>query len=206
MKTLPYDRDSILRALEARATTPRPHTRELDSLFQAFRAPFLAFASASYRERKLRDSLTNLKLRLDSLPRGAADYRDLYLRFSRQADSLAAATAARTRAQIPLDRARRTLVPRIDSLRNLVARWEDSTFREYDSATERLSTARLRDPTADSTGPDGRAKLRLGPGRWWVYAHSWDATDPYASWYWNVPVEGDSVVLDSRTGRRRPKY
>ena len=36
------------------------------------------------------------------------------------------------------------------------------------------------------------AKLTLVPGRWWIYARSWDANDPNAEWYWNVPVDSDN--------------
>src|SRR4029079_8965852 len=43
----PFDRDSIFRALEQRAASPRPHVAELDSLFAAYRGPFLALAAAS---------------------------------------------------------------------------------------------------------------------------------------------------------------
>jgi hypothetical protein len=48
--------------------------------------------------------------------------------------------------------------------------------------------------------------LRIGPGRWWIYARAWDVQDPNAEWYWNVPVEGDSVVLTPANARRRPRY
>jgi hypothetical protein len=39
-----------------------------------------------------------------------------------------------------------------------------------------------------------------------VYARSWDATDPNAEWYWNIPVEDDTLLLSSRTARRQPRY
>jgi hypothetical protein len=57
---LPYDRDSILTMLEHRAATKRPHTQTLDSLFQAFRGPFLRFARAAWQVEQVtrsRDSL-----------------------------------------------------------------------------------------------------------------------------------------------------
>src|ERR1051325_373405 len=41
---LPYDRDSVLAAMERRAGTARPNTAALDSLFHAFRGPLLAFS------------------------------------------------------------------------------------------------------------------------------------------------------------------
>ena len=40
---LPYDRDSVLAALEASARSPRPDTTALDSLFRAFRVPFVSY-------------------------------------------------------------------------------------------------------------------------------------------------------------------
>ena len=58
---LPYDRDSVLRQLEARARTPRPPTAPLDSLFAEFRGPFNAYSAATYRLGKLRDSLAATK-------------------------------------------------------------------------------------------------------------------------------------------------
>ena len=58
----------------------------------------------------------------------------------------------------------------------------------------------------DTTGGDGWAHLTLAPGRWWIYARSWDATDPNAEWYWNVPVNADTLLLSSRTARRQPRY
>jgi hypothetical protein len=45
---LPYDRDSILRTLEAAAPEKRPHTQELDSLFALWREPFGRYARTSW--------------------------------------------------------------------------------------------------------------------------------------------------------------
>ncbi len=36
---------------------------------------------------------------------------------------------------------------------------------------------RGREAVTDTTGADGWAHLRIKPGRWWIYARSWDATD-----------------------------
>ena len=54
---LPYDRDSVLASLEARAVHPAPDTATLDSLFARFRGPFTAYTAVSYAEGALRDSL-----------------------------------------------------------------------------------------------------------------------------------------------------
>lgn len=203
---LPYDRDSIIAALEAKAPSPRPDPRVLDSLFQLFREPYAAYAAAAHRVEKLRDSLDGIKRRLDSLPRDAPGYREAYLRFGAGADSLAALERQRDQRRQSLERARRRLTPRIDSLRAAMRRWEAATYSGYDSLTSRLVRASGRQPISDSTDSLGRLRLQLARGRWWIYARSWDAQDPNREWYWNLPLTGDSVVLDDRSGRDRPRY
>jgi len=203
---LPYDRDSVLSALEARAPTPRPHSAALDSLFEVFRRPFQALAEASLRVQALGDTLATLKQRLDTLPRGAPAYRAAYLRFAALSDSLGTAQAAAARAQTALDKVRKAVEGRIEKLRGEVRRWENNTYQPYDSIVRTLSVAVGRQAIADTTGADGRTTLRLPPGRWWIYARSWDASDPNAEWYWNLPVTGADLVLDRTTGRRRPRY
>jgi hypothetical protein len=204
---LPYDRDSLLATFEARSPRPVHLTSALDSLFQQFRGPFAAYARALYRLERLEQELARLRVQLDSLPRSEPAYAEGYRRFAALSDSLQAARSQRDRAQLELARARARLTPRMDSLRDLVRRWEDTTYRGYDTVTRRLSAVIGREPIADSTGPDGRVTLRLpSGGRWWIYARSWDAWDPNSEWYWNVPVTGSRMVLDRTNGRRRPRY
>jgi hypothetical protein len=201
---LPYDRDSILALLEKAAPTPRPHTRQLDSLFALWREPFTRYARASYRAQEIAESLAVLRHRLDSLPRNAPDYPALYGAFGALNDSLAAARKQGEPARLELERLRRRVIPAVDSLRRDVTAWENSTFRNYESLVDELTTT--RDAVADTTGADGRSSLRLKDGAWWVYAWTWDAGDPYRQWYWNVPVRGNKVDLDPRNGVRRPSY
>ncbi|MGH7535130.1 MAG: hypothetical protein ACREMG_06050 [Gemmatimonadales bacterium] len=203
---LPYDRDSVLAALEAAAHHPRPATAALDSLFRQFRGPFTAYASATFRAGKLRDTLTTVKSALDSMPRNAPAYRQLYAVFTRLSDSLAAAQSESERARVELTRARADFVSRSESLRTLVRQWEDSTYRGYDSIVRNLALAGAREPITDTTRADGWAHFHLRPGRWWIYARSWDATDPNAEWYWNVPVSQDTMLLSSQAGRRQARY
>ena len=103
---LPYNRDSVLAALEERAGSPRPDTTALDSLFRAFQVPFATYTAAVQRTEGLRDSLERLRLALDSMPRNTPEYRERYAAFSRLDDSLAAARKANERARQELDRAR----------------------------------------------------------------------------------------------------
>jgi hypothetical protein len=203
---LPYDRDSVLASLEARARTPRPNTRALDSLFARFRGPFVSYTNLSYEAETLRDSVDLLRSQLDSSAQRGPEQRQRATHLRRLSDSLAALDARVRGARETLNRARGEFVRRSDSLRAIVRHWEDSTYRGYDSLVENLSRSRGRDGATDTTGATGWAHFKLAPGRWWIYARAWDTSDPNAEWYWNVPLESDTVLLSSRTGRRRPKY
>ncbi len=203
---LPYNRDSVIVALEAHAAAPRPHPRALDSLVDRFREPFVTYTRTALTAERLRDTLDLLRRRLDSLPRGADAYRTLYREFARRADSLAALQRTAEDAHRRLDAVRRDLVPRIDSLRRDVARWEDSTFRGYDDTVRALQQRIGRPVVSDTTGPDGATLVVLPRGPWWIYARAWDVNDPYAYWYWNVPVTGDSLVLTPANAVHRPRY
>jgi len=203
---LPYDRDSVLQALESRARTPRPPKAPLESLFTEFRGPFTAYSAATFRLGKLRDSLAATKGELDTLRRDAPAYGQLYAVFGRLTDSLKRAQEHAAGARTELDHARQSFVARSDSLRLRMRQWEDSTYQGYDSIVQALARRARREPVTDTTGADGWAHLTLSPGRWWLYARSWDAMDPNGEWYWNVPVDADTMLLSSRTARRQPRY
>jgi hypothetical protein len=203
---LPYDRDSVLNALARNARSPRPDTVELQRLFHEFRGPFTAYTATAFAAGQLRDSLERLKARLDSLPRGSDEYRERYGAFGRMNDSLAALQARTEQRHGELDRARAAFVERSETLRAAIRHWEDSTYLGYDSLTDALAAQRHRQPVTDTTGADGWAHFTLDDGPWWIYGRSWDATDPNAEWYWNVPVSSDTILLSSRAGRRRPRY
>src|SRR5690606_7224312 len=71
---LPYDRDSLIAALESAAGSPRPHQAALDSLFADFAGPYGQAAEVSALATALERELAALRARLDSMPRGAPDY------------------------------------------------------------------------------------------------------------------------------------
>jgi hypothetical protein len=203
---LPYDRDSVIVSLEARARTPRPDTAALDSLFARFREPFSTYTRLSYAAASLRDSLRAIERALQAQASSGSGHRVLSTRIRQLSDSLALIERRTERARRELDRARIDFVSRSESLRAAVRHWEDSTYRGYDSIVERLTNQAGRQAVTDTTDATGWAEVTLTPGPWWIYARAWDTGDPNAEWYWNIPVEGDTVLLSSRTGRRRPKY
>jgi hypothetical protein len=203
---LPYDRDSLIAALEARAGSPRPHQAALDSLFATFAEPYGQAAEAAAAATTLEREITGLRGGLDSMSRGGADYAAAYAAFGRLSDSLRRLRSSQEEAQQALLAARARIQPRVDSLRAEVHAWEDAAYAGYDTLTEQLAKAERRPPLLDSTDTSGQAHFRLTAGRWWIYARSWDAADPNREWYWNVPVEQDTMRLDAATGRRRARY
>ncbi len=203
---LPYDRDSLLAILEANAERPRPHVRVLDSLFQAFRGPYLAFARAAARVERYRDTLNALKAELDTLPRDAEAYRAGFQQFALLSDSLERAESLREAGARDLKRARDSFVPMSDSLRREVRTWEEATFAGYDTLVKNFVDRTGRQGVSDTTDTRGYVGLTLGRGPWWVYARAWDVLDPNSEWYWNVPIDSDTLYLDSSNGTRLATY
>ena len=183
---VPYDRDSVIAALEAAQSSPRPHTDTLDALFARFRGPFIDHFRAGQTLSAVRDSVE----------RGLASD-----------GALAAATSRAEQTRAALDAARTALAAG-DSLRADVRTWENSTYASFDSVVKALSERARRKPVVDTTDATGRAELRLpaSDSEWWLTARSWDVTDPNSSWTWSVRVDADSVELNGSNGRRRPRY
>lgn len=203
---LPYDRDSIIAALAAKAASPRPDVASLDTLFARFQRPFAAYAVAAERAARLQDSLGRIKATLDTMPRRSPAYRMLYGTFVTLGSERATADRQRDSLQQALKRARAAFGAPSDSTRMALRAWEDSTYGDYEKITQELTRNAGRQPQADTTGVDGSVTLVLKGGRWWIYARTWDALDPNAEWYWNVPVKGDSITLSPENARRRPRY
>ena len=203
---LPYDRDSVLASLETSAGSPRPHTAKLDSMFARFRGPFTTYTAISYAENELRDSLRKIQVRLDSLTSPSPHRSELAGLQQRMIDSLSRTTQRARQARVALDRARSEFLSRSESLRAAVRQWEDSTYRGWDSIVEGLARAERRQPVTDTTDATGWAQFTLAPGQWWIYAQAWDTSDPNSKWYWNVPADRDTVLLNSRSGKRQPRY
>jgi hypothetical protein len=188
LTAVPFDRDSIFRALEQRAGTPRPHVAALDSAFAAYRAPFLALAAAGESASALRDSAA-----------AAGDNPALRSRLS-------AAEARVAGARRTLDSVRSANDARVDSLRRGIVQWENSTYRDYDSIANTRLRMTGRAVLTDTTGADGWTLVKVPAGQWWIYGTSWDVNDPNRYWYWNRPVTGDTLRLTARNGVRRPRY
>ncbi len=202
---IPYDRDSLIAAMEGRVSAKRPHTQTLDSLFQAFHGPFLAFSRAAWsieRVTRARDSVARAR----SAAVSGSALAELDARLAQLDDSLRrmAPVLARTRSE--LSAARDTLWPRIERLRGEARQWQHSTFDGYDTAARSLARSRMRTLSADTTDAAGWATMLVAPGPWWITARSPDPQDPNYEWYWNVRADADTVRLSPATGRHLPRY
>jgi hypothetical protein len=206
LAALPYDRDSILADMERRATTPRPNTHTLDSLFLAFHQPFLAFSRAAWTMElatRTQDSVTAARARAGPGTPAAGELDRLLQAIS---DTLARLRPELERTRTALAAARDTLWPVMERLRGEVRAWENSTYAGYDTVVRTQSTDKMRQLIADTSDAGGWGRLRVSAGTWWVHARSPDPQDPNLQWYWNVPVTGDTIRLNSATGRRLPRY
>lgn len=184
---LPFDRDSLVLTMEARAGSSRPGTEALDSLFALYREPFLDYFRAGQAREAARDSLASGTISQTEHDRVEARYQ-----------------AARE----ALQRVRGQLDPAIDSLRAEVREWEHSTYRGFDSLARALSEGRGRAVVTDTTDGQGVAVLRIPPStlQWRVTASAWNVADPNSVWYWSVAADEDSVALNPGNAVRRGRY
>ena len=202
---VPYDRDSLIAAMEARVSAGRPHTQTLDSLFQAFHGPFLAFSRAAWDVERVTRARDSVAVARRSTASGSA-LAELDARLAQLDDSLRRLAPALERTRTELSAARDTLWPRIERLRVEARQWQLSTFDGYDTAARSLARSRMRTVSADTTDATGWATMVVASGPWWITARSPDPQDPNYEWYWNVPVDTDTVRLSPATGRHLPRY
>lgn len=203
---LPYNRDSIIAAFEVRARTQKPSTAALDSLFAKYREPFAHYTALVAESRRYSDSMTALKARLDTASRTSPEYTGAYRKWSAWRDSMRAIDAEAAAARAALEKARPAFIAQSESLRATIRAWQDSTLQGYHEAAESLVKRSHREPAADTTDASGYGSVTLRGGPWWIYARSWDPGDPNAEWYWNVPVDADTIRLDASTAVHRPRY
>lgn len=184
---LPFDRDSLVLTMEARAGSGRPGTAELDSLFAMYREPFLEYFRAGRAREAARDSLAS-----GAITSAAHDQAEARYQAAREA----------------LQRIRDQVDPTIDSLRAEVREWEHSTYRGFDTLVEALSEGRGRAVVTDTTDGQGVALLRIPPStlQWRVTATAWNISDPNSMWYWSVAADGDSIALTPGNAVRRGRY
>lgn len=199
---LPYDRDSILGAMESVAP-PRPGGHELDSLLTLTRAPLATYTRLVWRTDSARHALAELRTELDTIPRSADAYRQRFATFAGLSDSVSAWGRRAAALQASLGTTDGRTADALERLRASLARWEDSTYRGYAAVTESLAAKRGLRPIRDTTDATGKLVVTLPQGRWWLYARAPDVNDPNGEWYWNIEVRSSIVRLDRTNALHR---
>ncbi len=149
---------------------PRPHRPRLRSDWTRCFAPSRCRSTRTYATSlavtRAQDSLAASRAVSTPLPRSAPDYAWLYGRFSALSDYASrVAPSGATGPGGSSSRARDTLASPIDSLRGLMSRWQDSTYRGYESIVDRLNNVIGRQPIPDTTGADGTVTIQVAEWR-----------------------------------------
>lgn len=150
----------------------------------------------------MRDSLRQLKDRLDRMDQRAREYRQMFeqwnamdRRESRLDGQRQAAFDAFTGLQV-------TNQQRLDSVRAVIQAWEDIAFQDYTDIETELLESLGREIAYDTTDATGSLTRRLPGGSWWVHAR---VAIPAGELYWNVPTDAvtDTLRLTPENALRR---
>ncbi len=192
---LPYDVVGILDSLEGAADSPRPRFSELEDAMRAFRMRDAAdFGAISGEWMRARATVNALADSLHSVGRDSPGYRWAFQRFRDLYDDLVAKEAQLEAAARQLTEEDRTLAAEAAEAADSLRRWERGTFRDFDAIAEEALRRSGREVHTTTTGADGRAALRLDPGRWWIILRHAHPENPFQEYFWNVPVRVNGVI------------
>lgn len=199
---LPFDRDSVFDALDQRAESPRPQmSDELEAARQRVSDLQTEWRDIEAEWSDARDELRELRARLDEVPSGSAEYRDLFQQFQQLEQTERRLNGQRQAAFDSFTAVQNQVSTRLDSFRVVQETWADAAYADYfDIKTELLGGEEL---IADTTNAQGIATVSLPGGDWWAYAR---VPVPEGELYWNVPVpETDTLRLNESNGELRPR-
>lgn len=199
---LPFDRDSVFDALDQRAETPRPQmSDELEAARQRVSDLQTEWRDIEAEWSAAREELRELRARLDEVPSGSAEYRDLFQQFGQLEQTERRLNAERQAAFDSFTAVQNQVSTRLDSFRVVQETWADAAYADYfDIEAELLGGKEL---IADTTNAQGIATVSLPGGDWWAFAR---VPVPEGELYWNVPVpETDTLRLNESNGELRPR-
>lgn len=204
---LPFDRDSIFEAMASREDTPEPEISEdlrqqYDQVIEAQQA----WRDAEQLWSEARDELRRIRNRMQGLDERSREYLQLFEQFNQTEQQVNQLNARRQQLFQRFDSLQKATVARADSVRAVIASWEEEAFRGYTEITDSILQAKgIEELPVDTTGADGYASARLpSGGDWWVYARH--TPGPFEELYWNVrivPSETDTLVLDRENAESR---
>lgn len=201
LEFLPFDRDSVFDVLDSEAETPRPRMSEdLEAASQR-----VSSLQADWREKEnawseARDSLRQLRDRLDQIDARDPDYRRLYDQFGQLENQERRLDRERKAAFDSFTTAQEQVSARQDSFKIVRDAWADEAYAGYyDIETELLDG---REIITDTTNAQGRVTVSVPSGDWWVTTRT---PVPQGEMYWNVKIpDVDTLRLDASNGELRP--
>jgi len=201
LEFLPFNRDSVFDVLDSQAETPRPQMSEdLEAASQR-----VTNLQADWREKEnawseARDSLRQLRDRLDQIDARDPDYRRLYDQFGQLENQERRLDRERKAAFDSFTTAQEQVSARQDSFKIVRDAWADEAYAGYyDIETELLDG---REMINDTTNAQGLATVSVPGGDWWVTTRT---PVPRGEMYWNVKIpDVDTLRLDASNGELRP--
>ncbi|MEN8145282.1 MAG: hypothetical protein ABFS14_10070 [Gemmatimonadota bacterium] len=204
---LPFDRDSLFAVLTAEAPSAEPTVPEdLTATFARISQLQETWRQAETEWAETRDQLQRLSAELQSLDRRSREYRERFDRFNDLEASARRLDREKQDAFNAFDSLQRTALARADSVRAVIAAWEDVAFARFGERETEILEALGAEIFEDTTNANGTVSRRLGSGRWWVHSR---VTTASGERYWNVPVRpgaGDTLRLDASNGEDRLRF
>ncbi len=201
---LPFDRDSLFAVLTDEAPSGEPMVPEdLTATFARISQLQETWSAAEAEWAETRDQLQRLSGELQSLDRRSREYRERFDRFNDLEASERRLDREKQDAFNAFDSLQRTALARADSVRAVIAAWEDVAFARYGEREAEILAALGAEILEDTTDATGTVSRRLGGGDWWVHAR---VTTAAGERYWNVlvgPGVGDTLRLDASNGEDR---
>lgn len=208
IRALPYDRDAIFDSLRAEYAEPEPEIpRDIMVLQDSIARAQEEWRVAETRWGVGRDSLRALRSEMDRLSPASGQYIALFNRFNALEGQVRNAENQMNQAFQRFQSLQNRFTAQAQEIRLARDQWADAAYADVD----RIISARLRElrreERADTTNGNGIGRIRVGSGRWWIYAR-YDL--PFEELYWNVPVdvargEQEEVHLTRETAEVRPK-
>lgn len=208
IRALPYDRDAIFDSLRAEYSEAEPEIpADLMVLQDSIARAQEQWRVAETRWGVGRDSLRGLRERMDGLSPASGQYIALFNQFNALEGQVRAAEGQMNQEFQRFQALQNRFTARAQEIKLARDQWADAAYADID----RIIAARVRElrreERADTTDGNGLGRIRVGSGRWWVYAR-YDL--PFEELYWNVPVdvargEQVEVSLTRETAEVRPK-
>lgn len=205
---VPYDRDSIFSAMAQQADEPEPVIpQELRDQFDLVVEAQQEWRDTEQQWSDARDELQRIRGRMDGLDERSREYLQLFERFNEVEERVNRLDARRQQLFERFDSLQKATVERADSVRAVLANWEEEAFRGYMDITDSILRAKgIEDVVRDTTGADGHVTVTLPSGEWWVF--TFHNPGPFEELYWNLPVDPaqtDTLVLDRENAEVRPR-